>query len=392
MAMDDGQALEVQIRALQEENRRLRQRLAAIEDREQAGKEARARLMRGGWRLLVPLVDRQRVVRSFGQLAETAGEFSGPRDRWPGRDKVLADARDFMESLVRFMVRRRLVILFFSLLAGAIPLMQIWLIVQQNRIIESQNEFFEIQVYEVVARSMTEGDRNARLMTGALLANADPGFLAGVVHETFDPELLGIYRTEGVNAAVRRLEDAAFRGHLVRAVARSVTDRGVGSEPADPHSLLAASRPMFQRILQDAADRMPEVLRLGRQDGEIDGALAEQVDNYLAQVGALLRVYGRLARSAGELDAFHEDIRPLLGRLAGRRTTGDSRFASTYRAVMQDVLFEVAVGPALDDAPVNLQREGLAPEEALQTGLRKLRAGVGRDAAQWELFEEQVTR
>lgn len=390
--MDDDQALEVQIRALQEENRRLRQRLAAIEDREQVGKEARARLMRGGWRLLVPLVDRQRVVRSFGQLAETAGEFTGPTERWPGRDKVLADARDFMESLVRFMVRRRLVILFFSLLAGAIPLMQIWLIVQQNRIIESQNDFFEIQVYEVVARSMTEGDRNARLMTGALLANADPDFLAGVVHETFDPELLGIYRTEGVNAAVRRLEDAAFRGHLVRAVARSVTDRGVGSEPADPHVLLAASRPMFQRILQDAADRMPEVLRLGRQEGEIDGALAEQVDNYLAQVGALLRVYGRLARSAGELEAFHGDIRPLLARLAGRRAATDSRFASTYRAVMQDFLFEVAVGPALDDPPVNLQDEGLAPEAALQKGLRQLRAGVGGEAVQWKLFEEQVTR
>ncbi|MFW6051544.1 MAG: hypothetical protein ACODAU_10235 [Myxococcota bacterium] len=389
MGRDDAQALDARLRALQEENRRLRQRLAAIEAREQAGKDARARLMRGGWRLLLPIFDRQRVVRSFGQLAETAGDFTGPQERWPTRERLLGDTKVFLESVVRFMVRRRLVLMFFSLLAAAIPLMQVWLIVQQNRIIENQNEFFEIQVYDVLARSMTEGDRNARSMTGALLAHADLDFLEGVVEEVFDPGLSGIYRAESVNAANRRLEDAAFRGHLVRAVARGIAQHG--REGDDPDALLARARPMLRQVLVDAADRLPQVLRLGRQEAEVPGPLGEQVDHYIAQVGELLRVYGRLARSAGELEPFHDDIRPLVARLAGRRAVEESRFASTYRAVMQDFLFEVAVGPELGDPPVDLQAAGRSPERALKEGLDRLRSALGSEGIQWRLLEGQVS-
>jgi hypothetical protein len=386
MAHDPHDTSEIQLRALQEENRRLRERLAQIEQRAEASAQARAQLMRGGFRLLMPILDRQRVVRSFGRLAETVGDLSGPRDRWPTREQILADARLFMESVVRFMVRRRIVLWFFSILAAVIPIMQIWLFVQQNRIIENQNEFFQIQVYDVVARSMTEGDRNGRLMTGALLARADLDFLAGVVEEAFDPTLAGVYRAEGVHAAERRLEDAAFRGHLARALARAVDHRAADM---DAPELLRRTRPMARQVLADAADRLPEVLRLGRQDLETPGALAEQVDNYIAQVGGLMAVYGRLARSAKDHDAFHADIRPLLSRLSGRRAVEESRFASTYRAVMQDFLFEMATEPGLGDPPVDLSKAGLSPEQALARGLDALQRGVGQDAARWELLAQQ---
>jgi hypothetical protein len=387
MAYEPHDAADVQLRALQEDNRRLRERLDQIEQQAQASAEARVRLMRGGFRILMPILDRHRVVRSFGSLAETVGDLTGPRDRWPTREQLLADARLFMESVVRFMVRRRIVLWFFSILAAIIPIMQIWLFIQQNRIIENQNEFFQIQVYDVVARSMTEGDRNARLMTGALLARADLGFLEGVVEEAFDPTLAGVYQASGVHAAERRLEDAAFRGHLARALSRAVEHR---AHDMDPPELLRRTRPMARRVLADAADRMPEVLRLGRQELDTPGALAEQVDNYIAQVGGLMSVYGRLARSAHEPEVFHADIRPLLARLSGRRAVEDSRFASTYRAVMQDFLFEVATGPGLGDPPVDLAKAGLSPEQALSQGLDALRRALGDDAVRWELLAQQV--
>jgi hypothetical protein len=161
-----------QLQALYADNEALRAELQRIREREQATAELRANLLRGGGRLLVPLLDRAQVVRSFARLAETTSEFAGPIDRWPARERVLSDARTFMESCVRFAVRRRLFLLIFSLLASAIPIVQVWLVVQQNRIIGNQTEMFEVQVYDLVARSMTEGDRNARLMTGALLSRA----------------------------------------------------------------------------------------------------------------------------------------------------------------------------------------------------------------------------
>ena len=177
---------EQQVQILLEENRALRDELARIEERAEAAKQAKARLMRGGLRVLLPLLDRQKVARNFAKLTGTVSDFAGPRSRWPSREQVLADAREFMTSCVRFVIRRRLFLLVFTLIAAAVPAFQLWLVVQQNDIIENQNKFFEIQVYDIVSRSMTEGDRNARQMTSALLANAELEFLQGVVEEAFD--------------------------------------------------------------------------------------------------------------------------------------------------------------------------------------------------------------
>ncbi len=379
---------DARIEQLERENETLRAELNEIKARADNASKARATLMRGGFRLLIPIFDREKVARSFGKLLETLGDFDGPRESWPSRDQILADARVFLESCVRFAVRRRMFLFFVGLLGAAIPAVQVWLVVQQNQIIENQNKFSEIQVYDVVARSMTQGDRNARLMTGALLANADPEFLTGVVRESFDPSLASVYRAEGVNAAARRLDDAAYRGHLVRAAVRSVATIAA-NESMDKTCDVA--QPMLRWILVDAANRVPEVLRLGRDAENLDGDLSEQVDHYLVQVGSALAVYARLARSADRLDEYGRDITPLLSRISQRSAGGTAgRFDSVMRAVLQDFLFEVALQPQLGDPPANLGQAGIAPEVALKQGLSNLQKLVQDKGVQWASLAQQA--
>jgi hypothetical protein len=383
------QSPEHQIRALQEENAALRAELERIEQRAEAVKDARARLLRGTWRLMIPLLDRQRVVRSFAKLAQTTSDFANPPSQWPVKEQILADARDFLESCVRFVIRRRAFFLLISLFAASVPALQLWLAWQQNEMIQNQNEFSRIQVYDIVSRTMTEGDRNARQMTGALLANAQFEFLGGVVAEAFGSGFQwGAYRREDIDAVQRRLEDAAFRGHLIRALVRGMQHKA--SEGADPVELSRLAVPMIQQVLSDSADRMPQVLRLGRQEGTIDPALLEQVDYYLIQIGELMRMYGRLARTVGDEKQFFRDIRPLLQRVAGQRDSEGSRFAEVYRPIMQDFLFELALRPRLQGAAVNLEASKTTPEKALRDGLDRLRKGIGEKTLNWSLFESQV--
>jgi hypothetical protein len=375
-----------QLQALYADNEALRAELQRIREREQATAELRANLLRGGGRLLVPLLDRAQVVRSFARLAETTSEFAGPIDRWPARERVLSDARTFMESCVRFAVRRRLFLLIFSLLASAIPIVQVWLVVQQNRIIGNQTEMFEVQVYDLVARSMTEGDRNARLMTGALLSRAEPEFLSGVVEEAFHPDLASVYRPEGVSAASRRLEDAAFRGHLVRAVVRGIEHR---TADRSPEELFVIAHPMLRRILADAETRVAAVLRIGEGGEALDADLAEQVDGYLVQVGAAIRLYGRLAREVGETEAFFADVQPWLARTAEAKLKGN-RFEEAQRFALESVLLDVALAPALRDPAPDLSAAGEDPASAFATGIGKLRDGIGAGAVDWERLTQDV--
>src|SRR5262245_16728018 len=135
--------LQQQLYALQAENHALRQELARQAQAQQAAADRRAAVLRGGGRLLIPLLDRQKVVRSFGKLVETTGNFTGPREQWPTRDQVITDARSFLESLVRFAIRRRMLLLVFALFGAVIPAIQIWLVIQQNSIIDQQTRIIE---------------------------------------------------------------------------------------------------------------------------------------------------------------------------------------------------------------------------------------------------------
>jgi hypothetical protein len=380
-------SVEEQLRALEQENEVLRGRLREIEQREARVGEARKQLMRGGFRLLIPLFDRQKVVRNFGTLAETVGQFTGPREQWPARDVVLADARMLMESVVRFAIRRRLFLFFFGLLGATIPAVQVWLVMQQNQIIENQNEFAEIQVYDVVARSMTQGDRNARLMTGALLANANPEFLRGVVRESFDPSLASVYRADGVNARTRRLDDAAYRGHLVRAAVRSIDAERQRTSVEEAYR---QNRVSLQMIVGDAAGRVPEVMRLGRSTEELDGDLAEQVDHYLVQVGGALSSYSRLARATDDFNGFAQHVAPLLARLSQRAPEENNRFGAVLKTVLQDLLLEMAQRPAPGAPAVDVSRVGGDPMASLRNGLEQLKQAINRDTINWTSFAQQA--
>lgn len=379
--------LQQQIHALQAENEQLRHQLGQLAQRQQTKAERRTKVVRGGGRLLIPLLDRHKVVRSFGSLAETTSRFTGPREEWPQRDDLLGDARKFLEAMVRFAVRRRTLLLILSLFAAVIPAIQIWLVVQQNQIIENQNEFFEIQVYDIVARSMTEGDRNARLMTGALLSRAEPEFLTGVVEEAFDPDVSGLFREEAVEARTRRLEDAAFRGYLAQAVVRSV-QKQVATRTIAEVALL--SRPMLRPIVRDAGARVYEVLRLGERAEGIDDGLAEQVDGYLTKVGEAMRVYGRLARATGNRDAYFADLTPYLRRVSRAKVAGN-HFDKAHRVALESLLFELAIEPAPDDPPnVDLDAAGLSPEEARAKGLEVLKESVEAEGIDWDALARQV--
>jgi hypothetical protein len=378
--------LQQQAQALYTDNEALRAELQRIRQQQEASAELRASLMRGGGRLLVPLLDRAQVVRSFARLAETTSELAGPMDRWPTRERILGDARTFLESCVRFAVRRRLFLLVFSLLASAIPIVQVWLVMQQNEIISNQSEMFEVQVYDIVARSMTEGDRNARLMTGALLSRAEPEFLAGVVDEAFHPDLASVYRPEGVTAGTRRLEDAAFRGHLVRAVVRGIEHR---IDERSPEELWDVARPMLQRILADSESRVAAVLRIGEGGEAVEGGVAEQVDGYLVQVGAAIRLHGRLARAVGETDTFFADVRPWLTRTAEAKLRGN-RFEEAHRFALESVLLDLALAPELGDPIPDVGAAGDDPAATLAAGLSVLREGIGGDAIDWERLSQDA--
>lgn len=358
------------VAALEAENAELRERLSRLEAKAERSKSARRGFF-SGLRLLLPIFDRYKVVRSFGKMVETLGRFSGERAQWPDREEILDNGRLFAESVVRFMVRRRLFMLIFTILALAIPGMQVYLAFQQNRIVETQNEMFEIQVYDVVASSLTEGDRNARVMTGALLARTEPGFLEGVVRETFDPSLSEVYRPEGVDALQRRLEDAAHRGYLVRALDRAMAVRAPTTDVDTLHDQLAEPSAM---ILADAASRVPAVLRLGRPGANIDGELAEQVDNYLVHVGSFLATDARVSREADEEDAFWARARPLFERLAQVRLENDNAFALAYRTMLEDFFIDLALEPEIGA----IARLGdRSPEQTLQQGVAKAREHLG---------------
>lgn len=391
--------LQQQLYALQAENEQLRQQVAHLTQQQQVWSKRRGQVVRGGGRLLLPLLDRSKVVRSFGKLAETAGGFTGPREQWPTRDALQGDAQLFLESLVRFAVRRRTLLMLLALLGAVIPGIQIWLVVQQNEIIQNQNEIVreqkdlsEVQVYDIVSRSMTEGDRNAKLMTGALLSRVEPEFLASVVEEAFDPDLAGRYRSSSVNAARSRLEDAAFRGHLARAAVRSIHRRAATERLG---ALAEQALPHLHLVLLDAQGRVPEVLRLGKEQraGErsrADEALDEEVEGYLVRVGEATRMYARLARASGRQGELADDLRPLLRRIDWGGLA-DNRFGRAHALTLELLLIDLAVEPPpaspLDADP---GQADLSREDARSKGVAALREAIGDEGMDWAALAREA--
>jgi hypothetical protein len=110
---------------------------------------------------------------------------------------------------------------------------------------------------------------------------------------------------------------------------------------------------------------------------------------YIGQIGQLLKAYGRLARTAGNEEAYYADIRGLLKRMSRLKSVEDSTFASTYRIVMQDFLFEIADEVTLESGPFELGKR--APEAVLSQGVKRLEAKYGSEALDWQQFRAQVS-
>ena len=382
--------VEQELHALQQENQALRAEIARHEERARAGRETRAKVIRIGWRVLVPLLDRQKVVRSFGKMVNTVSGFAGPRDGWPGREELLGDARTFLESCVRFVVRRHTFLLLFSLIASTIPILQLWLVIKQNDIIENQNKFFEVDSYQTIVEALSDPDRAQ--ITGALMANVQLEFMRGVVEEVFDPELAALaLRQEDVDDADQQYTDAGFRGNLIRAASQGVrrrwrTDASKGD--LDEEALHEIARPMFRAVLGDAAWRVPLVIRLGRD--KRDRKAEDTATYYLYQVGYLLRVYARLARAAGEEKAFFADIKPLFVELARSRFAGQGQFAEIYRILGEEFLFDLALQPKVGDPPASPEAGGKNLDDVKRTGFERLRSGLGKDALDWQQLANQL--
>jgi hypothetical protein len=124
-------------------------------------------------------------------------------------------------------------------------------------------------------------------------------------------------------------------------------------------------------------------------EGEMEGELMEEVDAYIGQVGALLKKYGRLARSADQSTQYLQDIRPLLARMSKISSVKDSAFAATYRLVMEDFLLELADGSGLRDGAVQLGSRD--PKAVLKGGIDKLEAAYGPSGLDWPRFRQQVS-
>jgi len=345
----------------------------------------RNEVLRGSARLLFPLLDRNKVARNFGRLASTVSEFTYPREQWPEQARVLQDAREFLESCVRFTVRRRTLIALFSLIAASIPFIQVWLVVKQNEIIENQAKFAEIQVYDIVARSMTEGDRNARLMSGALLSRADLEFLAGVVEEAFDSDLSVVYAEAGVNAAARRLEDAAFRGPLVRAVVGAV-QASARRDPAE--RVWQVASPMLEQIVRDGEARVPVILRLSSRREATGDELDEQVDAYIVQVGIAMRTYLQLARAAGHEREAWELIRRFLARASAQDPPAEAQQLA-YRTALEQFFFAVELERDLEST-TDWSTAKTDQSEALRQGIEKAREVLGEDGVSWDGLKLQL--
>lgn len=379
-------ALQAQLRDLQHENASLRAQVETMQRRAERTQERRDEVIRGTGRMLLPLLDRYKVARTFGRLATTLSLFANPAEQWPPREKILEDSRTFLESCVRFTVRRRTMLTLFSLVAASIPFIQVWLVVKQNEIIENQAEFAEIQVYDIVARSMTEGDRNARLMSGALLSRADLDFLSGVVAEAFEQDLSIVYGVDGVNAAERRFEDAAFRGPLIRAVVGAVQLQAGHTVPS---ALWPTAGPMLRTVIEDAATRVPVVLRLSQRDTAPAGELDEQVDAYLVQVGSALRVYLQLAHAVGRRDDAWTALRQFLGRVS-KQDLPQTRHVLAYRAAIEQLLLAVELEPELNASPTDWAARDLEPSAAMLAALRTLESELGSEGISWDGLKRQL--
>ena len=297
-----------------------------------------------GGSFLLPMLDRQKVFRTFVSFFDEASAYTLEKQHWPPRERVVERGRDFGLALLRFFVKRRLVFVLFSLLAFIMPLVQVWLVFKQNAIIENQNKYFNIQVYDIVAQSLTGSDTTAKQITSALLAREDFSLINGIIASVFESDSVGSFTEE--DAAGGRplfLEETAARGHLVSAMGQAIESHsGSGSH----EELWAKVEATYGLVANDATARVPQLLRMPRQAAFKKPTVGQECFRYLFSLTSFLRRSYTLSRTVGKEQVFFRGIAPMIDRLSKLRLSGnDEVFHPVFVSAFHELFFEIAQKP-----------------------------------------------
>lgn len=348
------------------ENAALKRELDRIRASEAKSAERRKKVLKAAGSMVLPMFDRQRVVRSFIALTETVAGFAGPRENWPTRDDVISDAKIFAVSFMRFTVKRRLFMFLFSLLAFSVPALQLYVAMKQNQIIENQNKYFDIQVYDTVTRSITSGDTTAKQITTALLAREDFDLLNGIISQVFTTEATGAYTAQdALRPQPLLLREAAARGHLLAAFTQAV-DKRAGE--VSSRQLWSDIEPTFKAVMSDAAVRVPFLLRMSDSGDDV----SQEAMRYLLNLGSVMRVVWRY----GDHSRFFAVSAPYWTAVAQSRarSSTDNAFVTVFVSSMQEVIADLG------------GKTGEVTEQ-LARGWQTLRAGTGTTGSNWDTFK-----
>ena len=403
-ADDDPHSAEVA--ALRAENAKLQAELQQIHDARAAGGKVAKGAATGAAKLLLPALDRYRIVRSFEALTRSVTAYAGPREAWPGSSEVADKASEFALACLRFAIRRRLFMALISVIAFSVTLSQVVLVYQQNRIIDNQNKYLDIQVYDTIASSLTGRDATGRYITSALLAGVDFALLNSMIQSVFATDNFG-----GSGGSLL-LRETAARGHLMAAFGKALDRRaehgsnrdGVIGRLADVLDrgewVRAVQRihddiqPTFGAMLADAQMRVPRLLQ-SPADGRLsDRSLREECEHYFTHLNALLRRILAIHVVLQREDRFFEAVAPLFRRVAEIGAHDDLRspFVTTFRRNVHELIIDVHRKPAFG-GPALPPPDGARVRSDLSQGFTTLSAAVGRhEQVEWQNILPDLAR
>ncbi|MEL6341122.1 MAG: hypothetical protein AAFP04_00570 [Myxococcota bacterium] len=364
---------------LERENAQLREELARFRSNQERASGRRKAALKAGGRFLLPLMDRKRVVRNFVTLVEVSTEYVGPKSQWPERELVVSAAKDFALSLLRFTIRRRMLVVLFSLIAFTVPAMQVYVMIQQNDIIENQNKYFNVQVYDIVGRALSDGDLPTKQITRALLARNDFDLINDMVSEVLSENTDTF---AGLSTNERRdllIQETGARAYLIGALGDAINVHGYRLGLDKTWEKL---RPSLAAVARDGGFRVTRLLR--DFDSDSAGTVA-RVDSrrYLFEFGIFLRQVWSVAVAAGETEEFYERIAPAIANISRIRDVRGNRLGATLSTSFQELLLDIGMMRNFGAPPVDVDSNEI--ESLVAKGFERLKEGVGDTArVNWE--------
>lgn len=370
---------ERELAALRAENERLREELAAVAAAEARDRAYRKKVTGFGGRLLLPLLDRTHVVRSFVHLFRVATAYAGPRDTWPARQELVDAAEAFGVAAVRFAIRRRAFLLAFSILALVAPGVQIWLVWKQNELINTQNEFIKIQADDIVARGVTSEAMLTNELNGALLSGREVQALNRTLRRIFTSDLGQM--TGGDTAEGKRLflDGTAGRAHLLLALGKAlkapVTADGRPLSAAVLWDLVADSNEgAFTNVARESADRLFVTLSSPRSAFAGSARLEIECQRYVFGLSTVLRSAWAVAVSADERETYFRRVRSVFERASAVPLEAGSPLLSTFRVSFQELLLDLALEPRFGEPEPGVP--GKEADALVRKGFEALRRGL----------------